>query len=146
AVKGKKILIFIFDIPAGIDIKLRTIGTNLQINTALFPYLLNHLLAFFISSFFKPSFFPILLSTKLSIRSMFKTLPTLYNKIAPNTDPIVADTETFQILIVLNVVKNPPKVKTTSDGIGGNIFSIVINKKIPIYPSSFIVLSIKSSI
>ena len=77
---------------------------------------------------------------------MVNILPTMYNKTAPNTEPNVADRATFHTFIPLNVVKNPPNAKITSDGIGGKIFSIVINKKMPIYPNSLIISNMRSSI
>jgi hypothetical protein len=44
------------------------------------------------------------------------------------------------------VVIKPPKVRMTSDGIGGKIFSNAINRKIPIYPKLFINSVIQFSI
>ena len=53
----------------------------------------------------------------------------------PTVDAIITPiTVIFEI-----VVANPPKVKITSDGIGGNKFSIVINDTIPKYPNLFII-------
>ena len=61
---------------------------------------------------------------------------------APTTAPKVAQKITPTILILVVVVIKPPKVKITSEGIGGKTFSIVIRRKIPRYPKSFIKLII----
>ena len=52
-VNNMKIPNFILAIPAGIDIKLRTIGIHLQNNTVLLPLLLNQSQALYTSSFLK---------------------------------------------------------------------------------------------
>jgi hypothetical protein len=38
------------------------------------------------------------------------------------------------------VVINPPKVRITSEGMGGKRFSTAINRKIPAYPNESIML------
>ena len=62
-------------IPAGIDIKLLTIGINLQKNTVLFPLLSNHASALSISSYFILKTLPILPDTIFLRRSLFNILP-----------------------------------------------------------------------
>ena len=60
--------------------------------------------------------------------------PSSYRISAPSTDPAVAARTAPAMFIRVYVVINPPKVKITSDGIGGNKFSIRIRANIPAYP------------
>ena len=54
--------------------------------------------------------------------------PAPYSRRAPSTDPAVADKMTSGIVSLVQVVMTPPKVRITSDGMGGNKFSIKIRR------------------
>ena len=60
---------------------------------------------------------------------------TKYKIIAPTTEPIVATNTTPGTVIFEIVVIKPLNGNIISDGIGGNIFSIVIKNNTPKYPN-----------
>ena len=62
-------------LPAGIEIKLLTIGINLQKKTVLAPLVSNHLSAISISFFLSLKILPILPETILINLSLFKIFP-----------------------------------------------------------------------
>ncbi|MMZ71057.1 hypothetical protein D1872_342840 [compost metagenome] len=67
----------------------------------------------------------------LSIRSTLRIRPTPYRMTAPSTEPIVAATTTPGTVSSDVVVIKPPKVRITSDGMGGNTFSKAIISIMP---------------
>lgn len=121
---------FIFDMPAGIEIRLRISGTSRQNNTVQGPYLSNHASARWMSFRVRRKIPP----HRSTIFSSFDTSisnPMLYKTIAPMTEPAVAAIITPIFVKSVYVVINPPNVKITSEGIGGNTFSIMINSNTP---------------
>src|SRR5690606_11219272 len=128
-VKVKNSQNFIFDIPAGIEMRLRTKGINRPKNTVHIPKRSNQASALCISDFFTRNQLPYL-SMIFSNRSTSSNKPTPYKATAPTTDPAVEAMITPGIVIVVVVVINPPTVKITSDGIGGKTFSSIISRKI----------------
>lgn len=135
SVSVKNFVKFIFAIPAGTEIRLRTIGINLPKKTAFPPYRLNQYAALAISSRFSRSVEPILPSTTDPSFSTLTNFPKAYRTVAPIIEPMVEATITPGTVIVLSIVRQPPSVRMTSDGIGGNIFSIAISRQIPKYPN-----------
>ena len=120
----------IFAIPAGIEIRLRMIGTNRQkrrLTVPFSPAIRLHL-----------SHLPLLLPavSPCPAQKCIKLLhgicrPSSYRISAPSTEPAVAARTAPAMFIRVYVVINPPKVKITSDGIGGNKFSIRIRQTFP---------------
>ena len=87
-VKIRNRLNFILDIPAGMEIKLRTHGTIRQNRTVHIPYLSNQLSALCISAFDTLKICP-QRSTILSNLSTSSKSPIPYKMTAPTTEPAV---------------------------------------------------------
>ena len=120
--------------PAGTEIKERTTGTNLPKNKAKTPFFWKNLVALSRSLALKRSVWPTLPFKIFSRRSTDKKCPTAYKIAAPKTAPIVAAVIAPKTFSPAVNVKNPVNVKTTSEGIGGKIFSRAISSAIPRYP------------
>src|SRR5699024_530836 len=125
--------IFIFVIPAGKDIKDLTIGINLPINIAQFPYLFSKVIVLSKSLVLIPIYLPCL-CIKRYIRSSPIQAPMPYNTNAPSTAPTTANIHTTTILKLDCVVINPANVNTISEGKGCIIYSKNTSIKITTYP------------
>lgn len=129
--KIRKVEKFIFAIPAGMEIRLRTTGISRQKNTVQLPYLKNHPSAVRISFFETLRICPHR-PTKLSNTLTLTSLPTQYKITAPSTEPAVEATITPGTVNIVLVVIKPPNGKTISEGMGGKRFSKAITVIIPI--------------
>ena len=76
-----------------------------------------------------------LLSSNFSNLCGLNSAPSPYRRKAPATDAAVETRITPMTDISVQVVKKPPKVRISSDGMGGNTVSTTIKSPIPRYPN-----------